>query len=206
MIRIVMAVLALALVTVPTNARVNPPQLTGANCDLTEATSPTIRGVKLGMTMPQSVGLFPGARERAEITDAVKRIKAGTGHEVVYLSFYPATDAPSKSDFAGVDSIGVGIFDGRVIDLLVTYVGVTWNSIDEWVGKLSETLRLPPAGAWMAGPSEAPNKVLKCKGVDIEAAIQGGGASIRIRNSEAFKTLETHQNPDDKRERRGFKP
>jgi hypothetical protein len=202
--KIVTSVIALAFVVIPTQAQVKRPLLAG-DCDLKEANSPSIRGVRLGMTPAQALAVFPGARERTEIEEALKGIKAGGHGEVVYLTFYPAADAP-KGDFAGVDSVSVGVHDGRVIDLLVIYVGISWSSVDEWVGKLSETLRLPGLRSWAVGPSEMPNKVLKCKGVEVEAGIQGGGASIRIRNTAALNAVEDSHNAGEKKERRMFRP
>jgi hypothetical protein len=92
----------------------------------------------------------------------------------------------------------------RVVDFTITYGGTTWTKIDDWAAKVAESFKLPGAAEWMPGPSENPNKVLRCAGVTIEAAIQGGGATIRVTSSE----LAMHQasQADEEKKRREFKP
>lgn len=156
-------------------------QLAQSKCTLTEANSPNVSGLRLGMTAQQLLAMFPGASKRREMMDDLDRAKAGGG-ETVYLTFDPATDS-SKSEFAGVSSISAGLSKGKVVDLVVGYMGTTWTSVDAWIAKLGEMYRLPGAPRdWVEGPSENPNKVLRCDGIEIEASIQGGGSAIRIRN------------------------
>ena len=184
--------------------------LSQSKCSLTEVNSPSVRGVRLGMSTEQLLALFPGsakrwAKEPKKMRDAREKAMAATSSEPVYLSFEPATDA-AKDEFAGVDSVSVGLYKGRVVDFSLLYVGAAWRTIDEWVAKLSETLKLPGAQDWMVGPSENPNKVLKCDLIEIEAAIQGGSASIRIRNTEYIKSIEERTNAAEEKKRRDLKP
>jgi hypothetical protein len=58
----------------------------------------------------------------------------------------------------------------------------------------------------VVGPNETPNKVLTCNGIEIEAAIQGGGGSIKIRNTEQVKGGDQGRNPGEEKKRREFKP
>ena len=174
-------------------------------CSLTEAGSPSIRGLRLGMTTQQLLALFPASTKRREMKDALERAKAATGNEAVYLSFDPATDA-GKGQFADVGSVSAGLNRGKVIDLDIQYAGPSWGSIDEWVAKLSEAFRLPGAQSWGVGPNETPNKVLKCDGIEIEATVEGGGGSVRMRNSEFFREIEGRANAADEKRRRDFKP
>ena len=136
--------------------------------------------------------------------DALDRARSAAG-EVVYLSFDPATDAGGDR-FAGVESVGAGIYQGRVADFTVVYVGATWRTIDEWVAKLSESFRLPGGQEWVPGPSENPNKVLRCGGIEIEAAIQGGSASIKIRNTGSLQDAQERARSEEERRRRALKP
>jgi hypothetical protein len=154
-----------------------------SRCALTESNAPTIRGLRLGMTFDQVVALFPGSSRRKEMRDAIEKAKAAPAGEVAYLGFDAASDG-AKDQFAGIDSVQVGLSKGRVVDFTVQYVGPSWSNIDEWVTKLSETLGLPGKQEWVVGPNENPNKILKCKGVEIEAATQGGGSSIRVHITE----------------------
>ena len=158
-------------------------QSSQGRCALTEATAPTVRGIKLGMTAQQVVDLFPAVIKRREMKDDIARAKAG-GSEIVYLAFEPAGDGGGDR-FAGVASVVTGVQKNRVVDFNITYTGTSWGSIDEWIGKLAEAFKLPSAREWVAGPSENPNKVLKCSGIEIEAANQGGGCSVRVRTAES---------------------
>ncbi|PYT05261.1 MAG: hypothetical protein DMF60_12570 [Acidobacteria bacterium] len=162
------------------------------------------------MTTQELQALFPGsaarwAKEPKKAREAREKAMAPTSSEPVSLAFDPATDA-AKDQFASVDSVSVALYKGRVTDFSVIYVGTEWNNIDQWVAKVSETLSLPGPREWVVGPSETPNKVLKCSGVEIEAATQGGGSSIRIRNTEYLKGLDDRANTLDEKKRRDFKP
>ena len=200
--RIVIGFVSLTLISITAylTATSQPAQ---SRCSLTEADSPSVRGLRLGMTAEQVIALFPGSAKNKDMKTALDKARSTTGRETVYLSFDSSTSA-NKERFADVGSISVGFYKAQVKDLDVEYVGPTWATVDEWVAKLSEAFKLPGLEAWVAGPSENPNKVLKCNGIEIEAATQGGGASIRIRDTE-FSTREG-TNAGDERKRREFKP
>jgi hypothetical protein len=202
--RIVIGFCIVIVMLVPAYATVmgEPP---AQGCNLTEANAPAVRSLRLGMTVDQLVGLFPGSAKRKEMQEALGKAKAATGNEPVILAFDPAADAGGQA-FAGVDSVSASVYKGRVIAFTVTYVGTSWRTIDEWVGKLAQSYGLPAAARWEAGPNENPNRVLGCSGIEIEAAIQGGGSSISIRNKEALKGMSERLNATDESKRREFKP
>jgi hypothetical protein len=181
------------------------PSANQSKCNLTEANGPNIRGLRLGMSTSQVLALFPGVTKKKEMKEAIDKAKSTSGSETVYLAFDPAADAV-KGQFAGVQSVSAGFYKARLVDFSIQYGGPTWRNIDEWIGKLSETLNLPASEAWMAGPSETPNKVLKCDGIEIEAATQGGGASISVRNNAYLKGMEEHTDAAEEKKRREFKP
>ena len=208
--RIAIAFSALALMTMPAYAQ-QPSQpsqpsqpLPQAQCVLTEATSPSVRGVRLGMTTEQLLALFPGSTRRRDLKDALERVNGARSDEIAHLSFDAAVDASGDS-FADVDSVALSLNKGRVTEFTVIYVGPTWRNVDEWIAKLSESLKLPGARRWVLGSSEGPNKVLKCSGIEIEAAIQGGGASITIRLTQQVKGGD-RKNTGEEKQRREFKP
>jgi hypothetical protein len=169
-----MTLLTLILLTAPAYS-----QTRDSMCRLTAENAPTVRGLRLGMTPDQLQALFPAGAKRKEIRDAYQKAQATTDIEPVYLTFDPAVDS-GKEQFTGVDSVTVGLLNGKVVDFAVLYGGATWGAIDVWVAKLVETFKLPDAQSWTVGPSETPNKVLSCDGIEIEASVQGGSASIRI--------------------------
>jgi hypothetical protein len=154
------------------------------------------------MTVDQFVSLFPGSTRRPDFKESLEKAKDGKLDEPVALVFQPRIDA-TGSTFAEVDSVAAVFYRGRAVDMTIQYVGQTWKSIDEWVDTIVHGLSLP-ARTWTPGESENPNKVLKCKGVEFEAAIQGGGSSIRIRDTSVPSTRGQGQGGT---ERRGaFKP
>lgn len=190
---ILVTVFSFALVLVPVTSQ----NIVQSRCNLSEASAPSVHGVRLGLGTDQLVALFPGSSNKREIKDAVAKAKAADASETVYLTF----DAGS-----GGDSISAGVNKGRVVDFTAVYVGPSWSTVDEWIGKLAETFKLSAAGEWVAGPDEAPNKILKCNGVEIEAAIQGGGASIRVRNTEYTRGVDERNAAGEEKKRREFKP
>ena len=196
--RIAIAFSALALMTMPAYAQ--QPQ---AQCGLTEATSPSVRGVRLGMSTEQLLALFPANARRRDFKDALERVKTASSDETARLSFDPMIDASGDTS-AG--AVAVGLTKGRVTDFTISYVGPTWRNVDEWIAKLTESLKLPAGRGWTVGPNENPNKILRCNGIEIEAAIQGGGGSITIRNTEQVKGGEQRRDAGEEKKRREFKP
>jgi hypothetical protein len=199
--RLAIAFFTLAFVTI--TAYSQAPNQSG--CSLTEATSPKIRGLRLGMTTQELLAMFPDSTKRKEIKDALEKSRAPSTDEAVYLTFDPATDS-GKSEFADVGSVSAGLHKGKVMDLAVQYVSPPWGTIDEWVAKVSAAFQLPSDQGWKAGSNETPNKVLKCNGIEIEAAIQGGGGSVRLRNTEVFRGIEERAKAAEEKRRRDFKP
>jgi hypothetical protein len=162
------------------------------------------------MSTEQLLALFPGSAKRwakdpKKMRDAREKALADNSGEPVYLSFDPATDA-GREQFANVDSVSAALYTGRVVDLNLVYVGATWRTIDEWVATISETFKLPGAQDWVVGPTENPHRVLTCNGIEIEAGIQGGSASIRIRNVEWLKAMEERTATAEEKKRREIKP
>jgi len=202
--RILIGLCIVAVTLIPAYARgTGEPPAQG--CNLTEANAPAIRSLRLGMSVDQLVGLFPGSTKRKELREALEKVKASTSNEPMVLAFDPVADAAGQA-FVGVDAVSASVYKGRVIAFTVAYIGTSWRTIDEWVGKLAQSYGLPAAARWEAGPNENPSRVLGCSGIEIEAAIQGGGSSISIRNKEAFKGMSERLNAADESKRREFKP
>jgi hypothetical protein len=160
------------------------------------------------MTTQEVLAVFPGSAKRWErergVKDAREKALKPNSSGLLALTFEPSDAAGGQ--FANVDSISAFLYKDRLADFALQYGGAGWNSVDEWLARVSETLRLPGPQEWAVGPSETPNKVLKCSGIEIEVAIQGGSASIRIRNTEYLKEIEERSNPMDEKKRREIKP
>ena len=198
------AFFSLAFLTASVSSQ-TPSQRTGAGrCSLTESTSPTVRGLRLGLTTEQLLALFPRATKRTEIKAALDRAKSVTGDEPVWFVF-DATDADAR-EFSGVESVSAAVLRGRVVDFSILYGGATWRSIDEWVTKLSTTFNLPGSSEWKVGLDESPNKILNCEQVLIQAAIQGGSASMTIRKADYLKEMQERAAALEEKKRREIKP
>jgi hypothetical protein len=174
------------------------------SCSLTEANSPNIRGIRLGSSTQQLLTFFPGKTETQNINDALESARAKR-LETVSLGLDPESQS-SKDRFKGIASLGVTLYRGRVIDFSVAYYGASFTSVNDWIAKLSEAYHLPGPQEWAVGPDETPNKVLKCNGFEVEAAIEGGGASIRVRDLGYTREIEERANAEAERKRRELKP
>ena len=203
--KLAIAFFALVLVTLSASSQASNPYPAQTRCNLTEATAPSVRGLRLGMTTQQLLAVFPSVMKKKEMKDAIEKAKSATGNEAVYLGFDPATDGDAQQ-FAGIDSVAAAVVKGRVVDLNIQYSGATWRNIDEWVAKVSESLVLPGKDSWVTGPSEHPNKVLRCDGIEIEAGIQGGGSSIRVTNTAYFRAIEEQGRAAEDKKRQQVKP
>jgi hypothetical protein len=203
--KLVTALSAIALVMLSSSSLASNPYLVQTRCNLTEATAPNVRGLRLGMDIQQFLALFPGITKKKEMKDTIEKAKSATGDEVVTLGFDPVIDGEARS-FAGIESVAATVYKGRVMDLNAQYGGATWRTVDEWVAKLSESFNLPRAQDWVVGPNESPNKVLNCDGIQIEAAIQGGSASIRVRNSGYLRESEERGRAAEDKKRKDVKP
>src|SRR5437763_14678952 len=98
--RIVIGFCIIVVTLIPASADVTgePP---AQGCNLTEATAPAVRSLRLGMSVDQVVGLFPGSAKRKEIREALEKVRASTGNEPGMLALAPAAAAGGER-FAGV--------------------------------------------------------------------------------------------------------
>src|SRR5262249_30231648 len=175
-----------------------------AACTLTEANSPNVHGIRLGLTTQQLLAFFPGKTETQNINDVLEGARA-KGLDTVPLGLEPESQS-SKERFKGVGSLSVTLSKGRVVDFSAAYYGASWTNLNEWITKLAEAYHLPGPPQWAPGPDETPNKVLKCNGFEVEAAIEGGGGSFRVRETAYIREIQDRANAEAEKRRREFKP
>jgi hypothetical protein len=199
------ALITMIVVTISVISHAATHKSTQTRCSLTEATAPSIRGLRLGMTADELLALFPGVAKKKELKAAIEQAKSTSAVDAAYLGFDPATDGDAQR-FAGVDSVSAGVYKGRVVDFIVQYGGATWKDVDEWIVRLSETFPALSAQSWTTGANEAPSKVLSCDGIVIEAAILGGGASIRMRSNAYIQGIEERAKAAEEKKRQATKP
>jgi hypothetical protein len=157
------------------------------------------------MSAQQFLALFPGITKKRETRDAIEKAKSTTGADAVQLAVDPKTDGDARQ-FADIESVAATFYKGHVVDFTVQYGGATWRNVDEWIAKLAESFSLARAQDWVVGPDESPNKVLRCNGVMIEAAIQGGSASIRVKNTGDQREIEERTRAAEDKQRHDVKP
>lgn len=195
---------ALAFVTLSTSLQTPNSVSAQTRCNLTEATAPSVRGLRLGLTTQQFLALFPGITKKRDMKDTIERLKS-TEVEPVYIGFDPIAGGDAQQ-FAGIGSVAATVYKGRVVDFNVQYDGATWRNVDEWIAKLSESFTLPRSQEWVVGPNESPNKVVRCDAVMIEAAIQGGSASLRVQHTGYLREIEDRARAAEEKRRQEIKP
>lgn len=141
-----------------------------SRCSLTREQAPEIRGIRLGMSTDQILGMFPDDTNRQRITEAIK-------------------------DSKRVDS---------VTSVQIEYAGTEWKTVDQFVAKLSEGLRLP-SSSWERGDLSSH---LKCDGFRVEAyAFHGSTQSlVRVRDTAAPQVVEDRREAAKEKARQAFKP
>lgn len=105
-----------------------------AKCELTRDKSPTVRGLKLGMTDVEAGAVLNKPFEPVIFKPYIMQASA----------FIPNGLGRTKNE---EDFVSVEIFDGRVSRISVNYGGVNWRSDREFVENFSPKLGLP-TDAW----------------------------------------------------------
>lgn len=159
-------------------------------CALTMAQSPSVGGLKLGMTVEQMLALFPGSREDNDIRATLSRPANAFG--VTNFIIRPEKYA-SKAKFAGISQINVALLDGRISNFYVGYNETEWKHVDEFVTKFSRGTSLPAPDAWEAYVGmDNQLKTLKCKNFEISIFAGGTGTKVnyvKMHDVEALKKL-----------------
>lgn len=179
------------------------PNTAADECKVTVAKSPAIRGLHLGMTIDQAVAAVPGAENDEEIRRQLSNTRFGrTGTSIALSKYLP------QEKFTGVSAVQLSFLDGKLTSLVVVYQGPEWKSVNQFLEKVSEGLRLPGSAAWQPGAALANGyKRLKCDGFEAIAYVSGGS-----NNSIALATLGTDEIVREREEapkeqaRRAFKP
>jgi hypothetical protein len=157
------------------------------------------------MNAQQFLALFPGTSKKTEMREAIEKAKSTKHDEATVLAVDPITDG-DPHQFAEVVSVATTFYKAKAVSIIIQYSGASWTNIDQWIAKLSESFKLPGARDWVVGPDEAPNKILKCNGILISAAIQGGGSSIELQNTTYLREIEQRARDVEEMKRLQAKP
>lgn len=177
----------------------------GGKCSLTVAQSPAIRGIRLGMSAEEVLGLFPGSSDAPDIRSALARSdkQFGVARFNVFTHQYA-----SEAGFKGISQFDFEFLDNRLSSLYVGYNGPEWKDVDEFISRLSESLRLPGARDWE--PSNLKTlKTLKCAGFEIRVSVGGSDGNsnfVQVRSLVAEQMVRDRQAEAKEKARKEFKP
>ena len=171
-IKIVFCLLLAALFTPPALTAQTPP------CTVKIEQLPNageLRGFRLGMTYEQ-------------VKVRVPQVQFGQADQfgVAKTSINPSYDRSfDQASFADVRTVSLDFLDGRVVDLWIGYEKTfKWQTLDEFVKGMSQTLNLPTA--W---PAKRTGRQLSCDGFSVFASLIAGSPGIRITEDAAQETI-----------------
>jgi hypothetical protein len=163
------------------------------------------------MSTDEVLAILPSGPESQNNKSAIASADRPPNFGVARLSFHSMFYYPAVERFAGVNSMSITLLDGHVVDLTVSYSGPNtnprgpyWNSIDDFVTKLSEGFGLPASGYWQYKVEYL--KALSCSTFAIEATILNHEGSIRLHINGYEETLRQRAAAEEERLRREFKP
>jgi hypothetical protein len=192
------AILILLLVT----ARVSA--WSQGSCELTADQSPAIRGFRLGMTLDQLYELVPEARNDKRVIEALDN---SSRQQLPSMSFLTLSDSPYDAlpRFHNVSYVSLRFLNNQLAGLTVQYKWPVWDSANEFIAKLRESLALPAAENWDGG---GPGKSIRCKDFTLNVYTQpnGTGASISINDTTSPRKLDDMRKAVIERARKEFKP
>jgi len=201
------AICALTAVSAHSQTQTSPPVITP--CTLNVAQAPVIRGVKLGMKIAEVLALFPGSAEKDEIKSKIVNVDGYPNFGVTEIFINPQ-DYSTRDRFAGVSSFYFVFLDGRVVQNQVGYQSPpTWQRVDDFVAKLSDSFKLQPVTNWQTDKNRPGAKILKCDGFQLEARVSNGGGGAGLTVSTSVPPYEKRQErwkAFDEKARREFKP
>jgi hypothetical protein len=149
------------------------PSPNAPTCNLTAAQSPSVRGVRLGMTAEDLLRLFPGS----DPNYVAKRIEQTQGDPYFGVVSVDFNGSQHQEREQGVSFL-VTLFDKRVVAVSIRYqlnnhtnYGQVF-SLDQFTEKIAAAYKLPAKEDW-ADDSNYPRGqvVLKCKEIEFQINI-----------------------------------
>jgi hypothetical protein len=193
------------LLTVPAISQQATQQQSNSKCTAKFAQAFSIRGVHLGMSADELFTLFPDTANNESNRRTIEDAKIPPKFGQAYFHVKPGGNV-TKEKLAGISSIFVELFDNRIVSYSVSYEGPPngpkWDNVDDWIAKLSETLKLPDTSEWV--PRDGA-KVLNCEGIRIQATTNRNG-SIWVIKDDWLPELRGREKAYEEQKRREFKP
>jgi len=99
----------------------------------------------------------------------------------------------------------VVFLDNSFSEYALSYTGIEWKNVDDFISKFSAAFNLPGPETWeRTNPSL---KKLYCQGFEMWASADGAGGSwIKIRVPEAQQIVSERQEAQKEKARKEFKP
>ena len=175
------------------------PITAAGDCKLTVAQAPAIRGLRLGMTIDQTLALFPSAQADSDVRGQLGGDYFGSQSAYVHPAEYEA-----KEKFVGVNFINLSFLDGRLTNFSINYKGPEWKSDEQFAASVAEALNLPGVGSWKPIPN---GLALSCEGFRI-GVLRTGANSISVNDLRVDVRKIVNDRAEVAREqaRRAFKP
>lgn len=161
-------------------------------CKLNVAQLPTLRGLRLGMTTEQVRSVFPGMQSEAK--GDLGQINTSVSRD------YSGTNGPIFKDIYGIDFT---FFDNKLVDFTIQYdYSVHWDTLESFIAKVSESLRLPNLWENEGGFS----KKLKCDGFIIRANNINRAGAIRFNDTSWLLVAQKRIHDEEEKRRQTFQP
>lgn len=187
------------------NERPKPPE-NAPTCNLTFAAAPTIRGLRLGMTVEELIELFPGANPN----ELKLRRERATGYSSFGQFSFTFGGAQHKDRLDNFH-FEIMLFDNQVRSFRVQYPfsnSVYYGRIhsdEQLIEKLAESFRLPPKENWRSDYSGQVS--LRCQGFKLEANLQSGiSLYVEDISPTMAEKIKQRQQEDAAKKRTDFKP
>ena len=143
-------------------------------CRVPVSKSPSVRGLRIGMSAAELLALF-GRGDDAQLRARLGGDKGPPRYGVESATF-TVSDYPGVKGLAGVSSVSVNLFDGRVFSFFINYAGPSqtliepWGHVDQLIDKVAKAYNLPGASAWLPADAQQ-RKELSCDGFTVIADI-----------------------------------
>lgn len=158
--------------------------------------SPSILGLRLGMTTEQVLARFPGIMNDAEVRSSLQRPASRFGTTSLTIS-------PRKYSAAGlykqVTQINLTFLDGRAATLNVGYDAPVWGHVNDFVTKFAAETRLPGPDSWDAYLG-LDTQLKTLRGMDFDVSLFAGGVNVNM-NYAQLRDLSALQRLKERRAR-----
>lgn len=179
-------------------------------CKLAVGQAPAIRGVKLGMKIEDVLAMFPGSAEKDQIKSAIGEVEGYPNFGVASIYINP-WEYSTKDRFAGIADFQFVVLDARVVKYQVEYASPpkapSWRNVSDFINKLADSFKLPPATNWEEEQSTPYLRKLRCDGFQMEASNLNLRGTLTVSTPEsASKKQQERRAAFEENLRREFKP